>query len=234
MRILFFLLFPLRIFSQDLEGVWTGSIYNDTTHKYIPYEIAISDSKGKLSGFSHTIFTGENNIQETGIKTLKIKKKSDKILIEDDELIFNNYKEAPPKGVKQYSVLNVMTSDTGLMLVGVFNTNRTKEYSSLTGTIQLKKKEKVKETKLVAKLEELKLSGNLSFIKPQEKDNTVVSNNKTETVKIKTEAKNEIQTKPVQSNSNIAAANNSLSETKAPIVFSEDMVDYSVTVINNK
>ena len=81
--------------------MWTGTIYNDATRKYIPYEIAISENKGKFSGFSHTIFIGENNRQETGIKLLKIKKKSGKILIEDDGLIYNNYAEPAPKGVKQ-------------------------------------------------------------------------------------------------------------------------------------
>lgn len=64
---LIFLILPLKLFSQDIEGVWTGAIYNDTTRKYIPYEIAITESKGKLSGFSHTTFIGENNRQETGV-----------------------------------------------------------------------------------------------------------------------------------------------------------------------
>src|SRR5688572_3941064 len=131
---LIILLLPLKLFSQDLEGVWTGTIYNDTTRKYIPYEIAISGSKGKLSGYSHTIFSGENNAQETGVKSVKIKKKGDKILIEDDELIYNNYTSPPPKGVRQYSVLTFTSGPAGEYLVGAFNTNRTKEYASATGT----------------------------------------------------------------------------------------------------
>ncbi|HUS02380.1 MAG TPA: hypothetical protein VMY77_11670, partial [Chitinophagaceae bacterium] len=144
---LIILLLPLKLFSQDLEGVWTGTIYNDTTRKYIPYEIVITESKGKLSGFSHTIFTDENNRSETGVKSLKIKKKGDKLLIEDDELIYNNYTTPPPKGVRQYSVLNVTSGPSGEYLVGAFNTNRTKEYASATGSIRLQKKEKVIETK---------------------------------------------------------------------------------------
>ena len=60
---LIFLLLPLQLFSQELEGVWTGTIYNDTTKKYIPYEIAITESKGKISGYSHTVFTDENSRQ---------------------------------------------------------------------------------------------------------------------------------------------------------------------------
>ena len=168
--ILIFLLLPFKLFSQDIEGMWTGTIYNDTTHKYIPYEIAISESKGKLSGFSHTNFVGENSRNEIGVKSLKIKRKGDKILIEDDELIYNNYREPAPKGVKQYSVLNLMQGDSGLVLVGVFNTNRTKEYASLTGTIHLQKKNKTTETNLISKLDEMNLASSLSFIQNKPKE----------------------------------------------------------------
>ena len=134
---LILLLLHLKLLSQDIQGVWTGTIYNDSTKKYIPYEIAISENDGKLTGYSHTVFTDENNRQETGVKSLKIKKKGEKILIEDDALIYNNYITPPPKGVRQYSVLSFTYGPQGKYLVGVFNTNRTKEYASLTGSINL-------------------------------------------------------------------------------------------------
>lgn len=173
---LIFLILPLKLFSQDIEGVWTGSIYNDTTRKYIPYEIAITESKGKLSGFSHTTFIGENNTKETGVKSLKIKKKGDKLLIEDDELIYNNYTEPAPKGVKQYSVLNVMQGDSGLLLIGIFNTNRTKEYASLTGSIRLQKKNNLSQTRLIPKLDELSMTSSLSFIQTKQTQKDDVAN----------------------------------------------------------
>ena len=181
MRLLFiFLLLPVKLFSQDIAGVWVGTIYNDTTRKYIPYEIAITESKGKFSGFSHTIFAGENNRQETGVKSLKIKQRSDKILIEDDALIYNNYAEPAPKGVRQYSVLNVVQADSGLFLIGVFNTNRTKEYSSLTGSIRLRKKEKIQETRIIPRLEEMNLFNSLSFAQSPKNDVAVSPAAKTE------------------------------------------------------
>lgn len=175
---LILLFFPIKIFSQDIEGVWTGTIYNDTTKKYIPYEIAISETKGKYSGYSHTTFTGENNRQETGVKSLKIKRRNNKIIIEDNDLIYNNYAEPPAKGVRQYSELNVMQSDSGLLLIGVFNTNRTKEYSSVTGTIHLNKKLNIEQTKLIKKLNEMKLSNELSFNQTKkEKENIIAVTN---------------------------------------------------------
>lgn len=227
MRILIFLLLPLKLFSQDLEGVWTGTLYNDTTHSYIPYEIAISENKGKLSGFSHSVFTTAENMQETAIKSLKIRKKDDKILLEDDDLVFNDIKEPPPKGVKKFSVLNIMKSDSGWLLVGVFQTNRTKEYISLTGSIRLKKKEKVSETKLFPKLDELNLANSLSFNQPQPKEKGGV------TTEVKTRepivATHTIQqpVRTVPKNNPSPADNNDKS---LIIAFTEDTVDYTVDV----
>lgn len=234
MRIyLLLLLLPLKLFSQDIEGVWTGTIYNDTTRKYIPYEIAISENKGKLSGYSHTIFTGENNTQETGVKSLRVKKKGGKILIEDDELIFNNYAEPPPKGVKQYSVLNITSGPSGVYLVGVFNTNRTKEYASLTGTINLQKKEKVNESKLIPRLNELNLSNTLSFNQPKqiEKDMVaVVPAIKTETSSNSLAKPKEDLPAPVltKKESNQVVK---IEKDENLIDINEDTVDYKVDVI---
>ena len=190
MRLLFiFLLLPVKLLSQDIAGVWVGTLYNDTTRKYIPYEIAITGSKGKLSGFSHTIFSGENNRQETGVKSLKIKQRTDKILIEDDALLYNNYTEPAPKGVKQYSTLNVVQADSGLFLIGVFNTNRTKEYASLTGSIRLRKKERIQETRIIPRLEEMNLFNSLSFAQSPKNNVAVSSPAKTELATTGTEAK---------------------------------------------
>ena len=168
--ILILLFLPVKLLSQDITGVWTGTIYNDTTRKYIPYEIAITENKGKLSGFSHTIFSSDNK-EETGVKSVKIKKKGDKILIEDDELVYNNYTSPPPKGVRQFSVLSVSENDSGMILSGLFSTNRTKEYLPLTGTIFLKKKKDFLQTRIIPKLKDLDLFTLLSFTETTQDDN---------------------------------------------------------------
>lgn len=224
---LIFLLFPIKLLSQDIEGVWTGTLYNDSTRKYIPYEIAITQNKGKLSGFSHTIFIGENTRQEIGVKTLKIKKKGSKILIEDDQLIYNNYAEPPPKGVRQYSILNIMHGDSGLLLIGVFNTNRTREYASLTGTMRLQKKNKFTETKLISKLNELNLASALSFNQSKAKEEE----------KIITANTNSIQQK--RGGADISAIQKKiLPQEKLPaeplITIKEDTIDYKVDVHKTK
>ena len=74
MKFLFVIfLLPLQLFAQDITGVWTGTLYNDTT-QFIKYELAISEYNGKLSGYSHTIFVIDG-VENIGVKSIKIKKR---------------------------------------------------------------------------------------------------------------------------------------------------------------
>ena len=54
---LFIILFllPIQMCAQDITGLWSGHLYNDTTRKYLPYELVISEDKDKSNGFSHAI-----------------------------------------------------------------------------------------------------------------------------------------------------------------------------------
>src|SRR5687767_8853940 len=97
-HLLTLLLFPINLCAQDLTGLWKGTLYNDTTKLTLPYEIAIRENGGKLTGYSHTTFIIKGK-QYIGLKEIKLKKKNDKVLIEDVELLYNNYPMKPPKGV---------------------------------------------------------------------------------------------------------------------------------------
>lgn len=171
--ILFVAFIPAKSFAQpasksdiDITGLWKGTLYNDTTKKYYRYEIGISEEKGKLSGFSHTFFLIDNK-EYYGVKKIKIRKKDGKIIIEDAGLIANNYPESPAKGVRQLNILTLEIKDSVLSLTGPFTTNRTKEYSSLTGSINLQRKNDFWQSALVPHLQELGLSEKLSFVKKE-------------------------------------------------------------------
>jgi len=172
--IIFFIAFlPAKIFAQpalseemDITGLWKGTLYNDSTKKFYRYEIGISEEKGKLSGFSHTFFLVEDK-EFYGVKKIKIKKKDGKIIVEDAGLLANNYPEAPAKGVKQLNVLTLEIKDSIMILSGPFTTNRTKDYSPLTGTINLQRKNDFWQSALVPHLQELGLQNDLSFVKKE-------------------------------------------------------------------
>lgn len=160
--VVFFLL-PLRLLAQDITGVWTGTFYSDTTKQYLKYELAISENNRKLGGYSYTIFL-INNIENIGVKSVKIKRSGNHYFIEDDKLIDNNYTEPPAKGVKTYSNLVLTETDSTLILRGPWKTNRTKIYESITGNISISKKKNIYETLIIPKLEKLGLANSLSFM----------------------------------------------------------------------
>ncbi len=160
------ILFPLPIFAQDITGLWTGIIH--TTDKDLPYELAISESNGKLSGYSHTTFT-VNGLPETGVKAVTIKNKNGNVSVEDEALIFNDYTEAPAKGVRQFDFLSLIVEDTAMMLNGTFKTNKTRQFRSVSGSIQLRKTDTSKTNKIIPKLIGLNLLNTLSFLQPKTK-----------------------------------------------------------------
>src|SRR5678809_541499 len=110
-KTLFLLLFfPFYLSAQqsttpvdDITGLWKGSLYNDTTQKNLPYELAISEVDGKLTGYSYTLFDIDGK-KEMGVKKIKLTRAANEIVIEDVELISNNYSEPPPRKVRQKSV----------------------------------------------------------------------------------------------------------------------------------
>lgn len=166
--IFIFSLLPFQhILSQDITGLWKGSLYNDTTQKYIPYELAISEENGKLSGYSYTVFDIDGK-PELGVKKVKIKRKDNEFIIEDEKLIYNTYTAPPPRGVHQASKLALSMEDTLMVLSGVWQTNRTIKYRPLSGTIRVQRNADFKAAELFKKLEELNQTKDLSFA-PKEK-----------------------------------------------------------------
>ena len=167
-RIVFFLMTLLingRVSAQDITGLWRGTLYNDTTQLYLPYEIAISETgKGKLTGYSHTWFI-VNDEKFYGVKKVRIRKVKDgKIIIEDEELIANNYPVEPPKGVHQISALTLDISGATMTLSGLFTTTRTREYHPLTGTVHVEHKNEYGQSAIIPHLQELGLGDQLTFL----------------------------------------------------------------------
>ncbi|RYD77985.1 MAG: hypothetical protein EOP53_12025, partial [Sphingobacteriales bacterium] len=143
---------PLMALCQDITGLWSGTLYNDSTRQYHQYEIGISKENGKYSGFSHTWFTIEGK-KYFGVKKLKVKIASDgKVIMEDGELMVNNYPVQPSKEVKQLNVLDIKSLENELLLDGEFITNRTKRFAALTGRINLKRKNSFVQSDLVPHL----------------------------------------------------------------------------------
>ena len=162
------LFFPVQLFAQDITGLWKGEMYVDSTKKYLPYEISISEVKGKLVGYSHISFE-ENGKMETGIRDITIDRKDDQVVIEDVSLIDNSFSFIPPKNIKKTMLVILTVDDTSMTLKGTWSTNRTKRFLSATGSVKLQRKIDYKATVLYKRLTEIKLVDQLVFNEPVKK-----------------------------------------------------------------
>lgn len=159
---------PVFAFCQDITGLWKGSIYNDETQQTLQYEVLVTkNDHGKLSAVSHTWFS-INDKKYWGIKKVDVRMAKDgKIVLQDAQLIANNYPDPSPKLALQLDVLDFNNPGEDASLEGPFHTIRTKEYAvSLTGHINLKK------TSMLAQ------SDLMDYLHKNDKDNTLTAGTK--------------------------------------------------------
>lgn len=248
MKLIFIIfLFPIQLFAQDISGVWTGYLYNDTTRQNLPYELAINQDGHRLSGYSHTIFIIDS-VKNVGVKSVKIKSKDGYFFVEDDKLIFNNYPEPPAKGVRSFSRLSLSENDTSEILSGNWWTNSTKIYNSLTGTVFLQRKKagQTANTLIVQKLVQMGLSDKLSFLGSIAANDLIAMNNPlvAKNEKISSEEKSNQPPKKIETESSVVKNEPPVSkektvespaiETKKPVSVSQDQKEKPATVIQKE
>ena len=146
----------------DVTGLWKGEIYVDSTKQYLPYEIAVSENKGKLTGYSRIIFVEEGR-EEAGFENISLKWEGNKLVLEDEGFFEHSFSKKPSRRVKKEMTLSLETKDQEMILQGKWQTNRTRFYLVATGTALLKRKKDFQETALFKKLDSLKIAPKLSF-----------------------------------------------------------------------
>lgn len=164
---IFLLLLPLQLLAQtdpasekDITGIWKGTVISRELN--LPYELIITRQNGVLTGYSHTTFTvrGEEIVS---VKKLVVKFKKDHIVIEDEDLLFNNFNEEAPKKIKQTNKVTLETSGKVWRLYGTFEARAPRMLKPAEGTVELEKKDDPADSKLYSKLGELNLSNTISF-----------------------------------------------------------------------
>jgi hypothetical protein len=146
---------PLLAFNQDITGLWTGTLYSDSTHQEYHYEVGIMQENGRYVGYSHTWFIIDEK-PYFGLKKVKVKIATDgKVILEDGDLLLNDYPQEAHKKVRQLNVLDFKGNTEAATLNGLFVTNRTKTYVPLTGKVQLIKTQSTIQSNLLARLQQL-------------------------------------------------------------------------------
>ncbi len=166
--ILFF--FPICLSAQDITGVWTG--YLKTTGSQLDYELTISEGNKTFTGYSLIIYP-KDGIENIGIKKAKIKQGKKEILVEDGELVYDNF-TTPATRVKMFGKLLLAVKDSLMILQGSFYTRSLdfRESRTYSGEMYLQKLSNPASSKLLVTLEEIHFPYNLSFLAPIDKKET--------------------------------------------------------------
>jgi hypothetical protein len=158
-------LLPVTSFAQqeDITGMWYGQItIIDTQTVSLPYEIAVSEEKGKLIGYSRIVFHA-NGKDEAGVQNISIRREGNKIIMEDEGFIEHNFSVNPTKRVKKTMIVVLTTTDSEMILEGSWSTNSTRTYRAYKGVVLLKRKIDFKKLELFKSLDTLNLVSKLSF-----------------------------------------------------------------------
>lgn len=159
------LLFPVFSLAQEITGVWKGELYVDSTKKYHPFELTISEYKGKYTGYSRISFE-ENGTTQIVFRDHTIKYKDGLIIVEDDTQLAKASSVSQPKEVKKVMILTLMALDSIKLLSGSWSTNKTRRYLAATGSVKMQQRTDYRSTEIFKKLDSLALTGKLSFTKP--------------------------------------------------------------------
>ncbi|MBN9383041.1 MAG: hypothetical protein J0H74_19950 [Chitinophagaceae bacterium] len=157
-------LLPLQLFSQDLSGIWVGTI--STSQTQMPLELVINRD---MTGYSMITFMFKG-AEKIAVKKITLIRKDSVFTISDDKLVYNNF-TVRSRSIKTFCELSIKMVDTIMVLSGPFHTRtrdlRAGDEDLSTGTIRLQKQNRQAQTRLISKLDSLKLSSNLAFSNPE-------------------------------------------------------------------
>ena len=179
-----FLVFPFFSSAQTLTGLWTGALSNDSTtsRKEQSFEIALTEYRGKVSGYSRSEFIVDDTLYYI-VKRVKGTIDGDFCEVIDDEIISYNFRGKIDKGIKVTSTFKRNRQDSTWYLAGTWKTNATKKYYSVTGKLTLDEEKDLAASKIFPHLEELNLADNIAFDKERKEGSPIAKLARPEKVK---------------------------------------------------
>lgn len=142
--------------AQKIGGFYKGTLFNDSTKMVQNYELAIVEYRGRISGYSYVTFVA-NDTFYYGIRKVKGRVEGDSIVVEDDKFIGNNFPESPAKKVGRVVTIPLNGQDSLVSINGRWNTNQTKVYYAVPGSIEAARSNDSSGSALFAHLRELNL-----------------------------------------------------------------------------
>src|SRR6185369_609531 len=195
LSLLLILAFPFSLLAQNIHGIWTGTLVNDSTHRFQDFELGLSEYKGKITGYTYTTFIN-NDTFYCSVKRIKAERKNGMLVVEDVEMVWNNFPERAAKHVKQTTTFPLINDSTIDISKGRWTTNQTKKYYSIGGSAAVKEKNDDEESELLSHLQELKVKTDIAGKKEKKKEEPIAIN------QVKSKPQQTYEQKPSESKSN--------------------------------
>jgi len=169
---LLILAFPFLSLAQNIHGIWSGTMVNDTLKVTQNFELGLSEYKGKITGYTYQTYIIRDTFYYS-VKRIRAERKDGFLVVEDVERIADNFPDKAARKVHmtvKYPLINDSTFDfTG----GHWSTNQTKVYYSVCGDVRLKELKDEKQSDLLAHLQEMNVKTDIAVRqnekKPEEK-----------------------------------------------------------------
>jgi len=166
------LAFPFILLAQNIHGLWSGTLVNDSTHRTQNFELGLSEYRGKITGYTYTTFI-ENDTFYYSVKRIKAERRDGKLVIEDVQMVGNNFPERAAKHVKQITTFPLINDTTIDITNGRWTTNQTKKYYSIGGSAKVKEQEEEKGSDLLSHLQEMKVRNDIVVKNKEKKDESL-------------------------------------------------------------
>ena len=160
--LLFLISFSFSASAQIVSGIYLGKLKNDSNQKIQNYELALSEYRGKITGYAYTTFVSNDTFYYS-IKRIRATRTEKELIVEDDKMIINNFPESPAKRVRQVNTIQLTNEDTLRQMKGGWHTTKTKVYYSLTGDMKLMRDADSSRSALIGHLRELNIIGNDNY-----------------------------------------------------------------------
>ena len=174
LSLLVILAVPFSLQAQNIHGIWTGTLVNDSTHRFQDFELGLSEYKGKITGYTYTTFIN-NDTFYCSVKRIKAERKDGNLVVEDVEMIWNNFPQRAAKGVKQTTTFPLINDSAIDISKGRWSTNQTKKYYSIGGSAAVKEKDDEEESELLSHLQELNVKTDIAVKKEKKKQEPIAS-----------------------------------------------------------
>ena len=191
--LLLLLLSPLFFYAQSsLTGLWVGALSNDSTtvRKDQSFEIALTEYKGKVYGYSRSEFIVDDVLYYI-VKRVKGTIEGNVCEVTDDDIVSYNFPRKLDKNIKVTSTFRRNDNDSAWHLDGKWKTNATKKYYSVSGRVALESEPDLTASKIFPHLEELKLADDVAFYKDRKEGQPIVRIAKPEKADLEFAAKTE-------------------------------------------